>query len=466
MRSRTYSLLLCTLLLALSCGDGGRPSDPANARLYDACVAGNGKSCSDLATNYNSGTGVEHSARRTRIFLKRGCEVKDAWACAELGDIYRMGRDVRSDEAEATTYYARACDFGSAVGCQNLAVRYSKGIIVKKDPARATSLYERACELEDLRSCVTVGLRYHNGTGVPRDDARAAKLFMIACDGGAFDGCGQRAWLYENGFGQKDMRKALLLYHKGCDGHHADSCARLGFLYLLGRDVSKSDQTAAQYFQQACDFGEGGACIMLAEQSILGRGVPRSESKARALLQLSCNRDKGLACQVLRPQEKTYEPRLDRTLSAWKKMTAAIRKLRPPTSAQQMYNDLSDCDTAIARIDPSWVDLELSNHMRSWTQWTSKMERLMRDGRLNPSDFEVLGTLVGAIGDNDSGERMQRDEAVGRFVDQIVSDVATQNAEAEIVEEAQGLALEHQILRVRLELRYGVAFDVPQLGAY
>jgi len=199
---------------------------------------------------------------------------------------------------------------------------------------------------------------------------------------------------------------------------------------------------------------------MLAEQSILGRGVPRSESKARALLQLSCNRNKGPACQILNPQEKTYEPRLDRTLAAWKKMTAAIRKLRPPSSVQQMYNDLRDCDSAMARIDRSWVDLELSNHMRNWTQWTSKTERLMRDGRLDTSDFEVLGTLVGAVADSDSKEGMQRGEAAGHFVDRIVSDVATQNAKAEMVEEAQGLALEHQILRVRLELRYGGAFDV------
>lgn len=54
---------------------------------------------------------------------------------------------------------------------------------------------------------------------------------MAACDGGEIQGCAERAWLYEQGIGKKDPRKAQQLYRRGCDGKHALSCGHLALLY-------------------------------------------------------------------------------------------------------------------------------------------------------------------------------------------------------------------------------------------
>jgi TPR repeat protein len=412
---------------------GGRPADAANRRLYNACKAGDGSSCSKLARNYTVGAGVSQDSQRALVLLRRGCDANDAWACAELGDTYRLGLlDVRVSDRRAAPYYRRACDLGSSTGCRNVAINYALGRTVRANIGQAATYRRRACDLGDLTSCEKMGYYSYAGLGVPRL---------------AFRKWVRRERLKASGrYVRSDLRQTARA-----------SCHQLAVLHRSGRGVRRSEQTAGVYLERGCEYGEANACIQRAEQLIIGRGVPRDHARAVTLLRTTCERHKGAACRVLRPYEKTYEPRLDRTRLAWQQLHAALDRLAATPEGADLDDALWKFGASLSRINKESVDIELSKHIHGWDEWATALRRLIRTGSASSSNLEILGMLGGAMA-NDPEAGTRRGAEIGAALDALASTIVGDGSASQLARNVEALRREQVVLRMRLALRYSVAF--------
>lgn len=366
------------------------------------------------------------------------------------------------------------CQAGNAESCFRLG-QYHEG---KRNPFNTMKAYERSCELGFVSACHAGAYYLTYVRGTPPDYDQVGRLFRKGCDGSIMKSCTELGWLHHKGPFRKDITKAARLYRKACDGREPIACEILGKLYRDGVGVSRSRTRSAALFRIACEADRPKACIHLAEQHMLGWGLPASRSSAIALLGRACGLGEQTACQALLPTKATPGD-VVRTARAWKRAMAAGHPddVFGARSNAEWATRLKKFHGSYEKIDRTGADIELSRYIGEWERWSTDLTALLeRDVRRQneANSIEVFGGLVGAMREkNEQGDRdeesldrgMSQGSQYGRMVADMLNASEIERSKREgrqLAQDARELLDARDVLRLRLELRYGVPFARPK----
>ncbi len=117
------------------------------------------------------------------------------------------------------------------------------------------------------------------------------------CANNDANACNQVGLLYLNGKGvSQSFETARSYFDHACRLNNQDGCTNLGNLYKNGQGVKKSLQDANNYFKIACDFENGFGCFSLATSYYAGQGFKKNLKTAFDLFTKSCNLNYGQGC--------------------------------------------------------------------------------------------------------------------------------------------------------------------------
>jgi serine/threonine protein kinase len=109
-----------------------------------ACNGGIMKACSILASDYETGTGVEQDDNMMRQLYQKACDGGHADSCLYLGNLYYKGDNgAYKDITLAHELYLKGCKYGDALTCYQLASTWDRKHI---DSDQVNSAYRKACE--------------------------------------------------------------------------------------------------------------------------------------------------------------------------------------------------------------------------------------------------------------------------------------------------------------------------------
>lgn len=146
-------------------GLGIRPKGGEAAKLYDSCLAGDPKDCTDLGVALKAGTkGAFRSQFSALVAFKMGCDGESAHGCNMVGVMHNSGLGAIADKVQAEKSYEKACRMGSRSGCGNLGNYLVAGSGGTKDVARGAELLNAACGNGSGWSCDR--LKEHQESGV------------------------------------------------------------------------------------------------------------------------------------------------------------------------------------------------------------------------------------------------------------------------------------------------------------
>jgi TPR repeat protein len=108
------------------------------------------------------------------VYVRRACDLDDAWACQRLGDL-------ESTDGRSAKYHRRACDLREGYGCRGLALILEKSF---SQINRATVFYEKACDDGLASGCwdaKRIHRARHDEVSEGLDRARACRLDKSYC---------------------------------------------------------------------------------------------------------------------------------------------------------------------------------------------------------------------------------------------------------------------------------------------
>jgi TPR repeat protein len=191
----------------------------------DACAAGRGKACDNLASMH-----------------RRYCAAGSAWSCNELGVLGVTGK-ARVNAPESL--FREACSSSLVAGCENVSAVTNRRTPNKRGDPR---LPDYLLVLQGGRGALP--------------DLPPIDIFKRACAEGFVAGCGSVGDSYFQG---KDLQQARAVWQDACDRNHAMSCSNLGVMSHLGDGVAQDDAKAAGYMKRACELGLTSACVLAGE---------------------------------------------------------------------------------------------------------------------------------------------------------------------------------------------------------
>lgn len=374
----------------------------------------------------------------------------------------------------STSNTTTQCQAGDAESCFRLGQYHE----AKHNPQNTIKAYQRSCDLGYVQACHAGGNYLSYVRGNPPDYQQVASLFRKGCDGEIMESCTELAWLYHQGRIQKSVAKAARLYRKACDGSEMAACYLLGRLYRDGAGVGRNRTKSAVLFRKACEGDRPKACIALAEQHMLAWGVSRNRATATSLLEKACRLGNQDACDTLLPAN-TPPADATRTARAWKRAMAAkspshVFSVRTYTDARDRAKTYGDFHAA---IDRTRVDAEMSAYITEWVRWSKNVETLAEEDMRRESAARSIETFSGLVGawreKNRDGERdeasLERGKEKGSRYGRMIADTVNQAETERSIKEWKQLGTRsrelfglREVLRLRLEMRYGVPFVAPE----
>lgn len=207
--------------------------NPTKARqLFEpACAQGYGPACTDLASLYQKGKGVEVDTAKAVDLYIQGCQAKagSPQGCWKAGDSLRD-----SDPLKAKDFYTKGCNWDNAHACYGLGRLFHDGTGVPQDLALAAEYLTKSCSFtpgdNDLAGCYLIGMLVHEGKGVAQDKVAATKYFRLGCmtRNKNAEACYHLAMAYKTGdAGKKDANAAWNYFRDACEGGHKQGCLEM-----------------------------------------------------------------------------------------------------------------------------------------------------------------------------------------------------------------------------------------------
>ena len=307
----TYASKACDLGSHHACSNvatlyeygSGVDEDKPRARLMyeDACDGGYVQACFYLGAMLIEGAGGMADRSRGEAVLASACADGSGRACAELGDL--LTREERSvdEQARGASLLIEQCGADDAQACAYLGSVFFNGAGVATDLARARSLAERSCNLGSSLGCHGYGVLLRNPGAGPIDEAEAAEAQEYACEAGFMDACMDLGFHYERGLGvEANIKKVADAHRKACDADIAVSCRQLGGINLLGFGESASPGDAMRRLRKACDLRDWQACAFAGSTLYHGQyGIAQDQQAGSLLSAIACENDFQQACVQL-----------------------------------------------------------------------------------------------------------------------------------------------------------------------
>lgn len=114
-------------------------------KVEDLCKAGDIPSCSDIASQYDSGSTVTKDKKKAKFYYTKACKAGSKISCLSLA--------LNEGGKSGLKKIQKLCDGDYAMACRNLAYKY----LDNKDKQNAFNSFSKACDLGDSLSCNQVG---------------------------------------------------------------------------------------------------------------------------------------------------------------------------------------------------------------------------------------------------------------------------------------------------------------------
>ncbi|WP_168210715.1 tetratricopeptide repeat protein [Persicimonas caeni] len=284
-------------------------------QLYEfACTNEEPEACDDLGSIHAS-LDDEESHIEAADYFEKACLMDFGRGCSNFASRYYFGVGVEKDREKAVELYRRSCTQGFETGCYRLASIYEAGEDVDRDAKKALELYEAACKDEHVDSCRSVARMKLNGTQTAYQPEVAKKYLTKACNLGSDAACIDVANLVTRGVHvEQSLEDAVGFLSTGCEADGATSCSKLADRLRLGmgapadpKQASTKAKRSLDIVRNNCEDGVYGHCDWAAHLIAHGDGDRTDFSAAREYLRKKCDEDIASACIEIGEQKSTGE---------------------------------------------------------------------------------------------------------------------------------------------------------------
>lgn len=299
-------------------GYGAVVDHEASIEAYERAIAlGEVRSLVNLASHYESGTGVSVDLDKARALFQRAADLQVSLGYTRLADmlpedgieqrkdnylkaaelncqvalyrialnLYRGEEGFAKDTEKGIAWMTRSARAGHAYACYHLGWAYEHGREVKRDPQTAADWYRLGAERLD-RSCLrALGVLHFYGVGAEEDYEAAMRLFRQAAVLG--EPSSQRRLGHELIWGalNKDDEERLqvegVAWLRLADQGGDDRAAELlGRAYRRGTGVAKDLAKSAEYLLKAAKAGIAEAQGQTGLNYWFGNGVEENHTEA------------------------------------------------------------------------------------------------------------------------------------------------------------------------------------------
>jgi TPR repeat protein len=293
-------------------------SEPTSrTALARDCEAGTTDACVRLGLAHLAGKGARKDTERGFELLSDACAAGSGWGCQELA-MHRGETYGRGEPDLVLTPAVRACGFGYRESCV-LVARWAEST-----EASPLGAWDPRCEAGEAPACSAAG-QFRALTGRPDELPRAYAQLVTACDAGEGSACRVAGSLLLQGDGvPRDEAAGLARLEAACADDDGWACSRL-------RDRARyalADATAAKAYADAtcarlsCDAklqplpGRGVSAPAFPEGAAFGvcsvRVKVTDEAKVRWVLPVDCDvRLLGPVREALSTSTLTAQPTAD-----------------------------------------------------------------------------------------------------------------------------------------------------------
>lgn len=233
----------------------------------------------NLGFMYKNGYGTEVDYQQAFYWYKLSSENNNGSAQVNLAFLYREGLGVEKNVEKAFYWYKKASESGNISAKINLGRFYQEGWGVKRDYFQAVELYKEGVENENEQAMVYLAYMYQYGLGIEKNEAMSKNLFEKAIRKGS--SLGQYYYgkfLIEASI--KDYEQGIKYLKKSAKQKNTDAQIYLAKLYLEGKVVDKSFNTARKWYEIAIEEGSGQGYYELGKIYFDGKEVLQNYTKA------------------------------------------------------------------------------------------------------------------------------------------------------------------------------------------
>lgn len=279
----------------------GVEKDPALAVEYyqKASLSNNPIALFNLGVCYKEGFGITKDISRAIDLFRRASELDHSLSYTYLAKCYQ---EIGSSEQLIIDCFENAYAQGSYKACYYLSQIYLakedylseiewllkgqndvdclrelgilcyEGEIAQLDYHKAFECFSKSADQGDSVSCYYTALSYFNGQGVDVDVEKGMYYLELASNGGNKEAKLELASRIE----ESDPNKALVLLEESARANNSEAYYKLARWYATGRNVSKDESIAFDYYLKASELGNYSAMCNLAIAYINGKGVKAS----------------------------------------------------------------------------------------------------------------------------------------------------------------------------------------------
>lgn len=311
-RARSAALMVCIGLLACSSPSAIKPSVEASDNQTNepekvdpaeqSCLNGDADQCNNIGLKFEKQSPPDHKS--SAEYFEKSCDHGGAHGCSNLASAYLDGRGVQKDLNQARTLFKKACDGNSAQACNNLGAMHNNGNGGSQNTERAAEFFDKACSMRSAQACNNLAaIRLKEG-----DASQAAILTTKSCKLGHPVGCRNLGWMFENGIGVfESPARAVELYKDACEAGIAKGCSSLAESYASGKGHSQPDQVTARiHFAKACELGDETGCHNLGTMLAEGQGGENDPAKAREMFERACKAGLDQSCADIKTLAKLF----------------------------------------------------------------------------------------------------------------------------------------------------------------
>ena len=280
--SREYSAALSMMGELYYCGIVPKEQQSFSEAISyhrNACAMGVAYSEQKYAFMLSTGIGCEFDYDKVELYYSSAIKNGDNFAVNGLALFY-----LQYGEFEKAAELYKSIMATHPFAAYKLGCLYMNGVLSadkKPDGFKAAYFFQYAIEKEknNFDAYYQLGLLYFRGTnGFINDFKIAQEKFLVAADNGNIHAAYMLGYMYEYGFVEKDLKKAIYYHSLAADRGNPLSSTRLAILYQLPE--CQNYQKAVKYAKMAAGYGDMEGEFIYGNLLFFGRGCEANNNEA------------------------------------------------------------------------------------------------------------------------------------------------------------------------------------------
>jgi TPR repeat protein len=223
----------------------------------EASAQGFAFSTSNLALNYENGTGLPRDLKKARELYQQASQAGLVSADSSLGFLVERTAESADDHVRASALYRSAAEWGSPWGQNNYAVNLREGNGVAKDEALSVRWFRLGALQGNQFAILGLANAYEWGIGVQQDPEVAAGLYEYTAAHDNSSAMVRLALMKLEGRGMdKDAAACRDLMTKAAQAGSSEAMWRLGEAARDGTFLERDPAIATQWLRKSAEAGD------------------------------------------------------------------------------------------------------------------------------------------------------------------------------------------------------------------